>query len=331
MALANAPLKVLGQLLGITLAVALISAVLLFVVPDGNDYAKATLDKHGRLERVPSPKIVFVGGSNLSYGLDSETIERALDYQVVNMGMNAYLGLRFLIDEVSPSLKSGDVLLLSLENEMFRVQNEFDAVDGRTSDIFMMVKTRPQSLAFVPWKERLAIVADLPQVLQLKAFRILRNIFGSREPNRMDLIESRSGFNAYGDLVSHIGEEWDPGVLDGLDLEAHPLDARVPVLLRQVASNLANRNVKLLMLPAPMPDTYFQKHQKAVLETRSELERDVPGLLAGDPRDYVYPESCFFDDIHHLNGECRMRRSRQVVQDLTRRLKPTQTAAATNP
>ena len=54
-------------------------------------YLAASVDKHHLLVHQPSPRIVFVGGSNLAFGLDSGAIERSLGYHPVNMGLN--LGL----------------------------------------------------------------------------------------------------------------------------------------------------------------------------------------------------------------------------------------------
>ena len=258
-------LRVLARLLGLVLAVAALMGFILFVLPDGNDYAKATLDKHHRLDSLPSPKLVFVGGSNLAYGLDSERVERAFGMPVVNMGMNAYFGLRFLLDEVIPSLKARDVLVLSLEAEMFRVQDQFNAADGRNTDLLMMVKTRPASLAYVPWPLRRRILEAIPEAVQLKTVRILGDLLhGGRAPKLLDKIESRAGFNAHGDLISHIGVEWSQPLDPGTNLVACPLDPRIPALLRESREQLEKRQVRLILLPAPMPRTYYQAQVAAV-------------------------------------------------------------------
>ena len=66
-------------------------------IPDENDYARATLLKHERLSSLPGKKIVLVGGSNLSYGIDSPLIERETGCPAVNMGLNGYFGVRYLM------------------------------------------------------------------------------------------------------------------------------------------------------------------------------------------------------------------------------------------
>src|SRR5688500_9034323 len=66
---------------------ALIAGVV-FLVPEGNDYGLATVLKHDRLARDVPRKIVFIGGSNLAFGMDSGMVEKATGLPVVNMGMN---------------------------------------------------------------------------------------------------------------------------------------------------------------------------------------------------------------------------------------------------
>src|SRR6266436_7071833 len=65
-------------------------------------YLAASIDKHHLLVQQPSPRIVFVGGSNLAFGLDSSEIERSLSYHPINMGLHIGLGLAFMLAEVKP-------------------------------------------------------------------------------------------------------------------------------------------------------------------------------------------------------------------------------------
>jgi hypothetical protein len=309
--------KVLLRVLTTALQVAALMAAILFVVPDGNDYAEVTLDKHARLATAKGPKIVFVGGSNLAYGLDSPSVERALGREVANMGMNAYLGLNFVLEEVAGALKPGDTVVLSLENEMFRVQRDFDAADGRGTDVFMMVKTRPASWAYVPETAQRRVIAALPEVVQRKTQRVLGDLvrFG-REPKLMDRIETRAAFNSYGDLVSHIGVHWPEPLGPGTDLAACPLDARIAPLLRAFRDRFEKQQVRVLLLPPPVPKGYFEAQRAAIEATKRAIDEGVPGLRIADPSRYIFPESCFFDDIHHLTGECRLERTKLVIEDL---------------
>ena len=49
-------------------------------------YLQAYNKKCQLLEDTPSPRIIFVGGSNLAFGLDSQRIKDSLNINVINYG-----------------------------------------------------------------------------------------------------------------------------------------------------------------------------------------------------------------------------------------------------
>ena len=104
----------------------------------GKRYAAATIDKHNRLAQQPSPRIVFVGGSNLAFGLDSAAIERSLGYNTVNMGLDLSLGLDFMLREIEPLLERGDVVVVSPEYEQF-----VDMYPGKVTSLFSEAANYP--------------------------------------------------------------------------------------------------------------------------------------------------------------------------------------------
>ncbi len=65
-----------------------------------------------------------------------------------------------------------------------------------------------------------------------------------------------------------------------------------------------------------MPRNYYQAQVAAVDAAAREIDEALPGLRLEQPSRYVFPESCFFDDVHHLTGECRLERTNLVIEDL---------------
>lgn len=320
-----APLKVLYHSAIVTLAVAALMAFILFVVPDGNDYALVALDKHARLEQTTQKKIVFVGGSNLAYGLDSETVEKALGYTVVNMGMNAFLGVRYMLGEVEAALKPGDVVVLAVENDAFHVQPAFDGVEGRPEDLLMMTKVRPAAFGQMPWATRKEVIAAIPGAVHHKAMRLindgLRTLAGrAPKASLLDNLETRAGFNRYGDLVSHINVTWTGPRDEPMDLGKLPPNASVTQFLREHWERWRQRGIRVLLASPPVPAPYFEAQRAAITKIRTELERAMPGSAIAPFERYVFPDSCFFDDIHHLNGECRLKQSKMLTEDLAKAL-----------
>ncbi len=309
------------SLLMVALVTALVAAFVL-IVPDGNDYALATLDKHERLGSIEGRKMVFVGGSNLAFGLDSEMVERELGMGVVNMGMNAFLGLRFFIDEVEPQLESGDVLVVALETVGYLQGQEFDAIDGAGLDHLAMVKARPGSMrALKSVRQWRRLMASLPYAAQAKALRLIESSLlatTGRLPERHPilLIETRDGFNRWGDLVSHLDRPWELERHEGADLAGFALDERVFRHLAETRDRLATRGVELLVIPTPIPKSYYRSQEQTIELIAKRLDETVgPGLLIA-PSDMVFEDHLFYDDIYHLGRSGRQQRTERLIEPL---------------
>src|SRR2546423_1051105 len=103
--------------LSLTLLV-LVSCALLYLAPDGRvPWMSAAIDKENLIRNTPQPRVIFVGGSNLAFGLNSLLIQRRLGRSVVNMGLSAGLGMRFMLAEVRPHLRPGDLVVVVPEYE----------------------------------------------------------------------------------------------------------------------------------------------------------------------------------------------------------------------
>ena len=77
------------------------------------DYLGGVRAKQERLASLGSPKVVLVGGSNVTFGLDSPLLEEALCRPVVNMTIHASLGFRFMVEQLDGGLGKGDLVSLS--------------------------------------------------------------------------------------------------------------------------------------------------------------------------------------------------------------------------
>ena len=56
----------------------------------------ANQKKDELLQRVKSPRMIFVGGSNLSFGLNSQIIKNELNINPINTAVHAAIGVRYM-------------------------------------------------------------------------------------------------------------------------------------------------------------------------------------------------------------------------------------------
>lgn len=96
-----------------------------------NTYLAEFNDKYNLLSHTNDKKIIFVGGSSLPFGLRSDLIEKKFpDYKVVNFGLYATLGTKFMMDMSKVNINEGDIVILSpeLNNQTYSLYFNPDAV-----------------------------------------------------------------------------------------------------------------------------------------------------------------------------------------------------------
>src|SRR5688572_22268053 len=76
--------------------------------PPQQNFLAASIDKQALLRTQTPPRLIFIGGSSMAFGVDSARIAEACGRHPVNMGLHAALGLKFMLSEVKPHIQSGD-------------------------------------------------------------------------------------------------------------------------------------------------------------------------------------------------------------------------------
>ncbi|MBO5883026.1 MAG: hypothetical protein J6Q78_01305 [Clostridia bacterium] len=103
-----------------------------------NTYLAEFSSKYDRLYETEGKKIIFIGGSSLPFGLRSDLIEEELggEYSVVNYGLYATLGTKFMMDTSKDAISDGDIVVLCPElngqtySLYFNAEAVLQATDG---------------------------------------------------------------------------------------------------------------------------------------------------------------------------------------------------------
>ena len=290
----------------------LIAGVLLsFYRGNSDHYLCATIDKHDLIARQPSPRIVFVGGSNLTLGLDCAVVkERLPAYHPINMSLHAALGLEFMLAEIADTMRPGDVIILSLEYEHF--------LKDQSSDVlFRVIQMRPASIKYIPFRQFADnALAYLGAVLQY-AFR---SMIGEKWKNPPPF--SRGSFNEFGDVVAHrhmkcwnfptsrLGEEGS--IPTQLSATVNRLNAFDDLCRR--------RGVRVFLSWPPLATDSFAKSEKVLREIEAEVNRRLKIPVLGRPDEMRFPRDHFYDSKYHLNDTGIRRRTELLTHHLCEQL-----------
>ena len=91
-----------------------------------NTFYGALDDKYERLTSINEDKIVFIGGSSVAFGLDSTLIEKYANKPVVNFGLYADIGTKFMLDLSRDGINAGDTVIISPELDEQTLSLYFD-------------------------------------------------------------------------------------------------------------------------------------------------------------------------------------------------------------
>lgn len=317
-------LRLLSMLAATTAVVYLTALALVLWVPEQNDYALASNLKHDRLETLPGDLVILVGGSNLAYGIDSKAMEAATDCAVVNMGMNGYFGVRYLLEEIKPSLHAGDVVVMAFEWD-----NYFKSIDGTSANLLAVSKANPRAFGYMSWGQRLLVATDgVAYVARQKALRLVGDglsyldsvVRGDLDDDDSDAlltnIEVLAGFNSEGDLTSHLGIEWPFERGQGIDLTGNGIDPDVVEYIADFAREMRVQGIGVVMSYTPVMRSYYALHAGVIERVHDDLVATGSMTIPRPPSDYVYDDSMFFDEAYHLSDEGRQERTAQLAGDV---------------
>lgn len=269
-----------------------------------SEYMRATISKNERLRAIGSPKLILIGGSNLSYGVDSRRLEQAFCRPVANMGLTALVGFRFAAEEVMDEIGEGDIIIVSLENSMFvKPDRDEDA-------LATVIDYRPASIKHIPWPRRPRMLMALG-VLHVQSMRdhLLEWWRQGRSPEYRKRV-----FNAQGDMVNQLEEAPmeipapDPAEFDTLCIG----DDFWPIA-EELITRAKERKASVVFTWCPVAERVDLPIERAAVD--AEL-RSRGMKVAGIPSDYVFAASLFYDSWYHLHTVGRSQRTERMIRDV---------------
>lgn len=284
-----------------------VCAAACFLLPDAG--LKRTmmgvgLDKMNRLKTVPGNRIVFVGGSNVAYGLDSAQIERAFKRPVVNMGLHAGLGTCFNLASVYPYLRSGDDVFLLIEFEDFCG----DACLGNMEALAQAVDVLPRG----------AVALDKEQWIHLSRYVLqygAKKIINCWKMLPLSDSSEKSWYNEQGDRIVQWSDPAQNKAQKGKYGVWSPLgkNPRVIGYLKRFVSDCASKGVGVWLMPPnclkDAVDDTFKKSYKDML-----MASELP--FVGELDDYAFDVEFMYDSQFHLNNKGRELAVRQRIKDI---------------
>ncbi|MGL1934830.1 MAG: hypothetical protein OCD01_07410 [Fibrobacterales bacterium] len=260
------------------------------------------------------PRLIIVGGSNTGLGLNSEVLHDSLPYNVVNAGTMAGFGLKYMLDNVSEVLDSGDVVLVLAEYE-----NYFGDFFWGELPLMYSLENYPYSLKFLNSNQVLTLGALIPKFFRIRLMETIKKVVSGGDVGlSKDELERRkafniSAYNAFGDMSYH----WDiekefpfSHVIINGDINFSAIE-----YLHEVERKLKQMNGQLLIgFPAYNKNSY--ENERTKIDRIESLLWEEGFSVVGKSIDYSFERYYHFDSQYHLNKKGIDIRMKQLLSDL---------------
>jgi hypothetical protein len=288
---------------------AFIVVLLALHIPPGKTLQKrsiyAQLDKDSLLKNVPSPRIIFIGGSNLSFGLDSKKIQDLLGLNPINTSIHISLGLKYMLTNASQYIKENDIIVVSPEYEHF--YGTF--ANGKIELLATVTDVSPESIHLLDLKQYVSLAPYIPKYIQSK----LSGYLFPLPPDTTIGIYDRKAYNTFGDVTVH----WKLPKMKVWPIEK--IDGNLSTDILSELDNFRNivtqKKAKLYFAFPCIQDLTFINCRDNIKEVENKLKESGYNILS-TPERYAFPDSLMYNSPYHLTKSGVDIRTNLMIEDL---------------
>lgn len=261
------------------------------------------INKDSLLQNIKSPRIIFIGGSNLSFGLNSKMIKDSLGLNPINTGIHASIGLIYMMDNTLPYIQSGDIVVVAPE------YTQFYGVDAYGGEELLrtIMEISPSDLIKLRKEQWANIIRYIPKY-SISKFKPTE-YFNVKESD----IYGVNSFNEYGDVYTHWKlqkQKFSPwGYISG------QFNYSVINQLYKFKKKLKEKGAVLFVTFPGFQSASFEKNRTQIMRIEVELKKRDFSLL-GTPERYIIPDSLMFDTPYHLSKKGVDYRTQLLIDDL---------------
>jgi hypothetical protein len=278
-------------------------------------FTQSILDSKIEAARISSkvPKVVFLGGSNVLFGIDSKQFESKTNRPALNFGCVAGMGPELILDLIDPYLIEGDCVVLNWEYGQYLFTRS-----GQVNLTYLNLLFGPQShfKKKLPWKDRqaLALSVSFSQVRQ--GIETYLNPYVDPEVYKCNLIIDDRGNIRSNQGTSRHGVDVLP-----LNSLIHKIDITEDVIeIFSAFVDLCNgRGIRVV---ASWPNLFAHQAYDRNLVVKENFRvikqfwESLEVQVVGDPRDAMFQEDYMHDTVYHLNDLGVALRTEQLVEEL---------------
>ncbi|RFS13922.1 hypothetical protein [Emticicia sp. C21] len=269
------------------------------------------IDKHKIAHDTKSPKVLWVGGSSGSFGINSDSLQKKLDMPVVNMSFIAPLGTYFLLNDALKEVNKGDVVFVSTEYDIEKYstpQVVYEAVDYYPSGAIYIEKDTTL-VDFIGHR----VKHKLSNIKKLFWNVFSKNDAANASVDDRTSVYFRKAFSSKGDILSHVNNT--PKSVDFLLFPKAPVDYQEQIDdLNQFIAEVRKKGAEVYYVFPPLAESTYKYGKEAVESVEKQLNAKLDCKILGRAEDFVRKDSSFFDSFYHLKPTARDLNTQKILE-----------------
>ena len=261
--------------------------------------------KDSLLKNIESPRIIFIGGSNITLGLNSQLVKDSLHLNPINTGIIAPIGLKYMLRSSIEFIREGDVVIVIPEYHQFHGS----LADGGELLLSLLFEVS-YKFNSVDMQQYLKLSILTPKYIASKLS--FWNDFKSDESVENSLMGLQS-YNIYGDVSKH----WDmpkPTTFEKYDMEGD-LNMEAFEILTDFKTEIENKKAHLFISYPCYSESSFNESLSQINNIEKEL-KELQIEILGTPMRYKFNDSLIFDTAYHLTYDGVEQRTRLLIEDI---------------
>lgn len=251
-------------------------------------------------------KIIFLGGSNVLFGINAKDIENSLQIPTVNFGIHAGFG-NLIFEESKEIIRDGDIVILPLEIDYYFKEWQTNYINDCIASYV------------ISFRKDLYKKLNLSNKMYCIRFLYCKYLF-LRKPSQIKNKEndpySTKAWNDSGDIIlkreqkDNFTAARQYRVLSEEDFKA----VLVPnSQIKRFLKYLKNKNVKIYFMAPVLIESKESKLNTIALE---EIFSKLNTNYFKNIEENIYPINYFYDTDYHLTSFAAQKRTEQIIKQL---------------
>jgi hypothetical protein len=272
-------------------------------------YLSVASKKDSLLLNEPSPRIIFIGGSNLVFGLNCQMIKDSLTLNPVNAAIHASVGVKYMLENMLQYVKKGDIIVFIPEYQHFYKDWNWCSEEL----LRIILDTNKSNVKLLSLKQ---IFHCIPFVGNFVFSKFER--FSYVKMNDSD-IYSIYAFNQYGDSYLHWNMQRQNTVTPLAALALEKYNPQVMMEIKKYSQKIREKGASLLISYPGYQDISFLNSEEAIKKIEQEYIASGFTVL-GTPERYQMPDSVLYDSSYHLIKAGVDYRTKLLIEDIRKQI-----------